>query len=167
MNKKLLALLGGYVAGMAFWSKKRQSEGTSKLKKPLLESTISEIIDEIIDMHTLAYDEVKKRVEPIFEEISDFDSLKAHVDEMIDGFEEKWEKTFSNIKEMTVEKKQELSEKFDNSKDHLEKTLDTAKERAGDFKDTTQKTVEKWSKEAQSKVQDFYKKAQSYFDSKK
>ncbi len=152
---------------MAFWSKKRQSEGTSKLKKPLLESTISEIIDEIIDMHTLAYDEVKKRVEPIFEEISDFDSLKAHVDEMIDGFEEKWEKTFSNIKEMTVEKKQELSEKFDNSKDHLEKTLDTAKERAGDFKDTTQKTVEKWSKEAQSKVQDFYKKAQSYFDSKK
>ncbi|MBS9784044.1 hypothetical protein KGV55_01715 [Candidatus Gracilibacteria bacterium] len=166
MNKKLLALVGGYVAGMAFWSKKRQDDGTSKLKKPLLQSTISEIIDEIVDMHTLAYDEVKNRVEPLFEEVKDFDTLKTRMNEMIETFEKKWESTLADAKEVTADKREMLAEKFDASKKHLEGTLDTAKTRANDLKDTTSSTVDTWVSDAEEKIKEIYTKIKTNFDKK-
>lgn len=96
--KKILALLGTYATGMAVAMKLRKDKGTSKLAKDTKNSTLENVIDEIVDIHKMAYNDVKNFVTPLFDDVKDFEGLKTRVSGMIDEFGAKLEVAFAELK---------------------------------------------------------------------
>ena len=81
---RLITLLAGYAAGLAVAMKFRKDAGTSKGDPT--KSKMDNIIDEIVDIHKTAYTEVKGFVTTHFDDVEDFDSLKAKASSLLDSF---------------------------------------------------------------------------------
>lgn len=156
--KKFLALVGTYAAGLAVAMKLRKDKGTSKLAKDSKDITAGNIIDEIVDIHKTAYTDIKNAMAPIFEDVKDFDGLKAKVAEMVDEWSDKLETAFADLKEEGEEKKEVAMGMLEDAKTKAEKTLETAKEKAVSFGDQAEDKIEKWIADIKKKFDTQYAK---------
>jgi len=138
--------------------KLRKDKGTSKLAKDPKKSTIENVVDEIVDIHKNAYEDVKNFVTPLFDDIKDFDGLKAKVAEMVDEFESRFEEAVDNIKAEGKEKKALAMDMLDTAKDQAAKTMEKAKSKAIDLGDTAEDAVDTWVEDMQKKIDGAYKK---------
>lgn len=156
--KKILALLGTYATGMAVAMKLRKDKGTSKLAKDTKNSTLENVIDEIVDIHKMAYNDVKNFVTPLFDDVKDFEGLKTRVSGMIDEFGAKLEVAFAELKLEWAEKKNAALEMLEDAREKADKSLDDAKLKADTFGDDISDVVEKWITDARKKLETTYKK---------
>lgn len=92
---RLITLLAGYAAGLAVAMKFRKDAGTSKPDPT--KSKMDNIIDEIVDIHKTAYTEVKGFVTTQFDDVEDFDSLKAKASSLLDSFTTEAEELIASL----------------------------------------------------------------------
>ena len=157
--KKILALLGtAYAAGVALKMKLRKDEGTSKLAKDTKNSTLENVIDEIVDIHKTAYNDVKNFVTPLLDDVKDFDTLKTKVSGMVDEFSAKMEVAFAELKLEGVEKKNAALEILENARSKADESLDEARAKAETFGDDIAETAEKWFADIKKNLETQYKK---------
>jgi hypothetical protein len=95
---RLITLLAGYAAGLAVAMKYRKDAGTSKLDTDPNKSKMDSIIDEIVDIHKSAYQDIKSVVSVTWEEVEDLDGLKAKVMTVVDGFTSDIETKIAELK---------------------------------------------------------------------
>ncbi len=85
--KKLFTLLAGYAAGLAVAMKYRKDAGTSKLQTANgTKAGLDSFIDEVVDIHKSAFEDLKGVVSSGFEEIQDFEGLKTKVTSLVDTY---------------------------------------------------------------------------------
>jgi hypothetical protein len=97
--QKIITLLAGYAAGLAVAMKYRKDAGTSTLThRDPNTSRLDSFIDEIVGIHKSAFADIKSVVSITFEEVDDFDTLKARVNTLIEGFAQEVEGQIDKIK---------------------------------------------------------------------
>ena len=136
----------------------RKDKGTSKLAKDPKKSTIENVIDEIVDIHKVAYEDVKSFVTPIFDDIKDFEGLKAKIAAMADDLETKLETAFADIKEEGEAKRELALDMLEKTKQQANSTMEKAKAKAMEFGDTAEDAIDTWVADVQKKLESTYKK---------
>ena len=136
----------------------RKDKGTSKLAKDPKKSTIENVIDEIVDIHKVAYEDVKSFVTPIFDDIKDFEGLKAKIAAMADDLETKLETAFADIKEEGEAKRELAIEMLEKTKQQANSTMEKAKAKAMEFGDIAEDAIDTWVADVQKKLESTYKK---------
>ena len=136
----------------------RKDKGTSKLAKDPKKSTIENVIDEIVDIHKVAYEDVKSFVTPIFDDIKDFEGLKAKIAAMADDLETKLETAFADIKEEGEAKRELAIDMLEKTKQQANSTMEKAKAKAREFGDTAEDAIDTWVADVQKKLESTYKK---------
>ena len=59
MKKFLTVLAAGYAIGVGLLMKKRKDEGKSKLADDVSKTTLENVVDEIVDLHKTAFEDIK------------------------------------------------------------------------------------------------------------
>ena len=136
----------------------RKDKGTSKLAKDPKKSTIENVIDEIVDIHKVAYEDVKSFVTPIFDDIKDFEGLKAKIAAMADDLETKLETAFADIKEEGEAKRELALDMLEKTKQQANSTMEKAKAKAMEFGDIAEDAIDTWVADVQKKLESTYKK---------
>jgi hypothetical protein len=97
---RLFTLLAGYAAGLAVAMKVRRDAGRSKLDSTdPSKTTLDKLVDEVRDIHTSTYADVKKYVTTHFDDVHDIDSLKTKVTTIIDNAASEAETFISSLME--------------------------------------------------------------------
>ena len=157
--KKFMTLLAGYAAGMAVAMKYRKNAGTSKLDNTdPNKSKLDIFIDEVVDIHKTAFADIKNAVTVTFEEVDDFDSLKAKVATLIDDFGVELDTTIAELKVQGGTKKEELLAFADKAYNDREAMLEQAKTKALSFADVAHDTLDSWFMDSRKKLNTSYKK---------
>lgn len=153
--KKLFAVVGAYVAGIAIAAKLRKDKGKSKLADGK-DMTVGNVVDEVIDIHREAYEGIKNFVTPLFEDVKSFDDLKKKVSETMEDLNLKFEQSLVKLKKDGKAKKEVALEMLEEMKSKAEVLLKNAKKKAETFKESAGDTVEKWATDIEKKFSDTY-----------
>jgi hypothetical protein len=108
--------------------KVRRDAGKSKLDQDdPAKSTLDKLVDEVKDIHTSTYADVKAYVAEHFRDVQDFDSLKSRVTSIIDNIADEAEAFVSSLQEKGATKKEIITSKVDAFFDEKEAILEEAK----------------------------------------
>ena len=157
--KKLLTLLAGYAAGMAVAMKYRKNAGTSKMQNTdPNKSKLDSLIEEVVDIHKSAFDDIKGMVVGTFDDVTDFESLKAKVLTLVDGVSDEIDMKIQELKATGTAKKDEILSLIDATFADKEKTLEIAREKALTLSDVAHDTLSDLLTEARKKLNATHKK---------
>jgi hypothetical protein len=158
---RLITLLAGYAAGLAVAMKYRKDTGTSKLDTDPNKSKMDSIIDEIVDIHKLAYNDIKATVAATWEEVEDLDGLKAKVMTVVDGFTSDIETKIAELKTRGEIKIEVLEKTLDDSLAEKEAAIESARTKALTLADGAIDTVDTFLTEATKNLRATHKKLKS------
>lgn len=161
---RLFTLLAGYAAGLAVAMKYRKDNGTSKLtSEDQNSSKINAFIDEVVDIHKTAFNDVRWFVNENFDEVENFDDLKLKVTGIISAFTENFETHIESAKKAWITKKDELLKVAEEFYTNHESTLEQAKARAASFSWIPEEKIESWIASTKTELTAAYAKIQSKF----
>ena len=147
MKKFLTVLAAGYAIGVGLLMKKRKDEGKSKLGDDVSKTTLENVVDEIVDLHKSAVEDVK-----------DIDTLKDRVAQMANDFKfhaEKWmNETKNNSQDAYNSAKKFAEESYERAKISLQKAEEKAKTLGMDIKSSGEDFLD----EAKAKIDAAYLK---------
>lgn len=149
---RLITLLAGYAAGLAVAMKYRKDTGVSKVESDPKKSKVDNFIDEVVDIHKTAYDEVKGFVSTHFDDVNDFDSLKTKASSLIDTFTTEAEVLVASLKNKWATQGETVLTKVDALYQEKSEILDKAKEKGSTFADVAHDTLMSWIDEAKLKL---------------
>ena len=138
MKKFLTALAAGYAIGVGLLMKKRKDEGKSKLADDVSKTTLENVVDEIVDLHKTAFEDMKNFIHTNFDDVKDIDTLKDRVGQMANDFKfhaEKWmNETKNNSQDAYNSAKKFAEESYERAKISLQKAEEKAKTLGMDIK---------------------------------
>lgn len=149
---RLITLLAGYAAGLAVAMKYRKDTEASKKPIEPKKSKLDTFIDEVVDIHKIAYDEVKWFVSTHFDDVDNFDSLKTKASSLINTFTTEAEALVSSLREKWTTQSDALITKVEALYQEKSEILDKAKEKGSTFADVAHDTLMSWIDEAKSKL---------------
>jgi hypothetical protein len=150
---RLLTLLAWYAAGLAVAMKVRRDAGQSKLdQRDPSKSTLDKLVDEVKDIHTSTYADVKAYVAEHFSDVHDFDSLKARVTTIVDTIADEAEAFVTSLEKKWTAKKADIEARVDTFFDEKSSVLEEAKAKWALLTDTTTDAVVTWVDEAKSRL---------------
>lgn len=155
---RLITLLAGYAAWLAVAMKYRKDAGTSKLDTDPNKSKVDSIIDEIVDIHKSAYQDIKSTVTATWEEVEDLDGLKAKVMTMVDNFTGEVESKITELRTRGEIKAEVLTKTLDESLAEKEAAIESARTKALTFADGALDTVDTFLTDAAKKLRAAHKK---------
>lgn len=166
MKKGLLTLLAGYAAGLAIamkYRKDHQASVTPSSADPTVppqppKSKMDEFIDEVVDIHKVAYSDIRDAVVVTFEEIKDFEELKKKVQEFVESFQSEFDAKVTGIMNggnAKIEEIQKMLEDFYTKKQDL---LKNAGEKARSLSNISQDAIDLLLGEARKKLSESYEK---------
>lgn len=158
---RLLTLLTGYAAWLAVAMKYRKDSGKSKIKKDSNKSNMDLIIDEIVDIHKSVYADIKSTVTATWEEVEDFDGLKAKVSTLVDTFTSEVESKIESLRASGKTKREELTSLADKALEDNEASLESARDKALALGDVALDTLDTFITDAKSKLNAAHKKIKS------
>ncbi len=153
MKKWLFTLLAGYAAGLAIAMKYRKDQGTSKLEADTSKTTIDSLINEVVDIHKTAYNDVKEFVSNNFSDVKDFEGLKAKIEAMMEDFTMEVSSVVAAAQEGTAEQKTAAKAEVDAIFDKKSAIIEEAKERGSSLTDATFEVISSWLDEAKGKLE--------------
>lgn len=161
---RLITLLAGYAAGLAIAMKYRKDSGVSKTETNPKKSKMDSFIDEIVDIHKTAYGEVKGFVSTHFDDVNDFDTLKAKASSLIDSFTTEAETLINSLKNKWTSEWESAIAKVDALYQEKAEILDKAKEKGSTFADVAHDTLMSWIDEVKSRLTQAHKSIKSTLD---
>ena len=141
--------------------KYRKDTGKSKIKKDPTKSNMDLIIDEIVDIHKSAYADIKSTVTTTWEEVENFDGLKAKVGTLVDNFTADVESKIESLRASGAAKKEELTTLADKALADKEASLESARDKAVALGDVALDTLDTFLTDAKSKLETAHKKIKS------
>lgn len=152
---RLITLLAGYAAGLAVAMKYRKDSGASKIEvdDKSNKTKVDSFIDEIVDIHKTAFDDVKGFVSTHFDDVNDFESLKSKAMKTIDAFSEEAEALIESLKNHGDEKKEEIESEVDALFEKKNVLLEEAKKKGSTFSDVAFDVLSSWIDEAKAKLE--------------
>jgi F0F1-type ATP synthase membrane subunit b/b' len=157
--KKLLTLLAGYAAGLTVAMKYRKDAGTSKLAtKDPTKSKFDNFIDEVVDIHKSAFSDIQSAVTRMWDDVEDFDGLKAKVMELVESAGTEIEEKIATLRDAGNAKTEELLALADEKFAEKEATLEKAREKALTLSDVAHDTLSELLTEARKKLNTAHKK---------
>ncbi len=157
--KKILTLLAGYAAGMAIAMKYRKNAGTSKMQNTdPNKSKFDNLIEEVVDIHKSAFDDIKGMVVGTFDDVTDFESLKTKVLSLVDSVSDELDAKIQELKATGEAKKDEILSLIDATFADKEKTLEMAREKALTLSDVAHDALSDLLTEARKKLNTTHKK---------
>ncbi len=148
--KKLLTLLAGYTAGLAVAMKYRKESGKTKIDPT--KSKMDNFIDEVVDMHRTAYDEVKGFLASHFDDVEDFDGLKAKAAGLLDSFATEADELIASLMNKGNTQKETIMKKVESLYTEKEAIIESARNKGMTFADVAHDTLVSWIDEAKSKL---------------
>jgi gas vesicle protein len=168
MKKWLFTLLAGYAAGLAIAMKYRKQSGESKLESADPTKTkLDTFIDEVVDIHKTAFDDIKGVVMTTFDDVHDFDWLKVKLTTLVEGFSSEAEAKIAELKTQGEEKKTEAITFLDSFYESKKESIEHAKTRASGFADVAHDTLDTLLTEAKSKLDTAYATLKTKLESDK
>jgi hypothetical protein len=155
---RLITLLAGYAAGLAVAMKYRKDAGTSKLDTDPNKSKMDSIIDEIVDIHKSAYQDIKSVVSVTWEEVEDLDGLKTKVMALVDGFASDVESKITELSTRGEIQVEVLEKAVDESLAEKEAAIESARTKALTLADGAMDSVDIFLTEATKKLRATHKK---------
>lgn len=154
---KIFAVLGtAYAAAVAIAAKKRKDEGTSKLAENTKDSTLQNVVDEIVEIHKNAYNDARNFVVDNFSDVKDFDTFKLRVTDLLEDFSKIAEEKFENLKD-SAEDKTEIAKKFlEENYEKAKISLKNAEEKAKTFGEDSRDNAEKFLADSKTKIEETY-----------
>jgi hypothetical protein len=138
--------------------KYRKDAGTSKLNTDPNKSKMDSIIDEIVDIHKSAYQDIKSVVSVTWEEVEDLDGLKAKVMTMVDDFTGEVEAKITELRTRGEIKAEVITKTLDESFAEKEAAIESARTKALTLADGAMDSVDTFLTEATKKLRATHKK---------
>lgn len=164
MNKTIFTAIAGYAAGLAVAMKLRKDNGTSKLGKKAKDTTLENVMDEIVDIHKTAFTEAKKFVATNFDDVHDMESLQKKVGEMVDDFSGHADKVVASLKDASEDKVTAAKEFFEDAYAKVNASLEKAQNKANGFGDDSAETAKKLFDDSKAKIEKTYADMKKKFD---
>ena len=157
--KKLITLLAWYAAWLAVAMKYRKDAG--KTKADPTKSTLDNFIDEVVDMHKTAYDEVKGFLASHFDDVEDFDGLKTKAASLLDSFSSEADELITSLMDKGNIGKETIMKKVESLYTEKETIIESARNKGMTFADVAHDTLISWIDEAKSKLSEAHTLAKS------
>ena len=142
--------------------KYRKDAGTSKLtSKDKDKSKLDTFIDEIVDIHKSAFSDIQSAVSRMWDDVEDFDGLKAKVMELVETAGAEIEEKIALMKDAGNAKKEELLALADEKFAEKEATLEKAREKALTLSDVAHDALSELLTEARKKLNAAHKKVKT------
>lgn len=168
MKKGLFTLLAGYAAGLAIAMKYRKENGESKLESTdSSKSKLDIFIDEVVDIHKTAFEDIKGVVLTTFDDVHDLDSLKEKVTSLVEWFTSEVEAKIEELQSQGEEKKTEAIALLDSYYESKKEHIDQAKIKALSFAGVAHDTLDSLLGEARTKLDEAYAKLKTKLESDK
>lgn len=139
----------------------RKDSGKSKLPSETGESKMEDFISEVVDIHRTAFDEAKKFFDDHLDDVTDFDGLKAKVENVIAGFIPEIQAKINAISAQGDAKKQEVLNLIEKSYGEKQAFLQNAQAKAERFVDVGSDTLKSWVADITHKLDAAYEKLKS------
>lgn len=150
---RLLTLLAWYAAWLAVAMKVRRDAGQSKLDSmDPTKSTLDKLVDEVRDIHTSTYADVKSYVEKHFSDVEDFDGLKAKVTSVMDTVADEVSEYIASLEKKWTMKRAEIEKALDEKFAEKDAILNAAVEKWAELTDTTSDAVASWIDTAKARL---------------
>jgi hypothetical protein len=148
--------------------KYRKQSGESKLEsadtgKNMLDS----FIDEVVDIHKTAFEDIKGAVMTTFDDVHDLEGLKSKVTSLVEGFSSEAEEKIAELKTQGEEKKAEALTLLDSFYESKKESIEQAKTRASGFADIAHDTLDTLLTEAKTKLDEAYATLKTKLESDK
>lgn len=153
---RIISLLAGYAAGLAIATKYKKA--TSKIKKAVdpTKSKLDLFIEEIVDLHKNAFEDIKSTVSTTFEDVEDFDGLKTKLTSLVDTFSDEFETKLADISGNADEKKEKAIDWLETIYTKYKTTLLNAKKKAAEFSGDATENMEDVVTHAEAAIEKKY-----------
>lgn len=158
MKKFVLGTLAtAYAVTVGVLMKKRKDEGKSLLAKDPKDSTFGNVVDEFVELHKEAYENVKNFLVPLFDDIGDVDTLKDRLGLMVDDFSVQTRKLAQSTKGVGTDKINAAKAGIEEAYSKAEKALKSAQKKAESFGEDASKTLKGFFEEKKNMLETAYK----------
>lgn len=124
-------------------------------------------ISEVVDIHRVAFDEAKKFFDEHFEDVHDFDSLKAKVEKIIAGFIPEIESKIQELSLQWEEKKKMALNLIEKAYGERQAFLQNAQVQAERFVGAGSEVLQNWIAEVTKKLDTSYEKLKNETEEEK
>lgn len=155
---RLLTLLAGYAAGLAVAMKYKKNTPRSKAKADTGKSKMETFVDDVVDMHKAAFEDIKQNILSTWDDIDSFDELQTRVKSLVSDFGDTVTVELDELRKTGNKTKDELMAFADRAYAETEISLDAARIRAASFADTAAENIDVFLDDAKKKLASTHKK---------